>query len=233
VPFSVNAATGDERTCGMTATLAGLAAGLDAGDADQVGAGVARVLLLYAVAFGWGGIPAIYMGDEVGLGDDEGYGADPARAADSRWRHRPALDEALVARRSDPTTPAGAIWAGMVRLGAARRACRALHGAGSVEPVDSGHPSVFAWWRRHPRFGAMLGLANVSATPASASPDLWTLLDADPGSGTGAGSVGGAVVDLLDLDAPTSPDLLALRGYGVRWLTADAEYRTSPAVPPA
>ena len=48
-----------------------------------------RILLLYAVAFAHGGLPLIYMGDELGLLNDATYLDDPHKADDNRWMHRP------------------------------------------------------------------------------------------------------------------------------------------------
>src|SRR5262245_11186518 len=62
--FQPDEATGEARTSGMTASLAGL----DAGGDDELA--IRRVLLLYAVAFAHGGLPLICMGDELGLGHD-------------------------------------------------------------------------------------------------------------------------------------------------------------------
>ena len=215
VPFSSNPFTGDERTCGMASTLAGVATGITAGDPGQVNQGIARLLLLYGLAFGFGGVPMIYMGDEIGLGDDENYGLDPARTGDSRWRHRPTMDDAWMADRHDLGTVAGAVWAGFRRLVCARKSCRALHGTGTVEVLASGDPSVFAWVRRHPRFGSVLGLANVSEGIVYASPSVLGVLDLAP------------ITDLLD---PEATDVLRLKPFGTRWLSADRAYRTAPAV---
>ncbi len=212
--FSANPQTGDERTCGMASTLSGVAAGLEAGDDVQVDNGIARLLLLYALAFGFGGVPMIYMGDELGLGDDKRHQLDPQRAGDSRWNHRPAMDEDRVAERHDIQTVAGAVWAGFRRLAIARKSCRALHGSGTVEVIDSGDRRVFAWARRHPRFGPLLGLANVSDQTVYAAPALLGVLDLGP------------VVDLLD---PQAEHLLTLGPFCVRWLSGDRSYRTSPA----
>jgi amylosucrase len=215
VPFSSNPQTGDERTCGMASTLSGVAAGLAAADPVQVDQGIARLLLLYALAFGFGGAPMIYMGDELALGDDDTGPVGPVPAGDSRWRHRPEMDEARMADRGDPQTVAGAVWAGMRRLVSARKACRSLHGDGTVEVVSSGDRRVFAWARRHPRYGPMLGLANVSETALDVPADVLGALDLRP------------ITDLLD---PHATDLLRLGPLAVRWLSADATYRTAPAV---
>ena len=47
---------------------------------------------MYAVAFSFGGIPLIYMGDELAMRNDPGWAGDPAHAHDNRWMHRPLMD---------------------------------------------------------------------------------------------------------------------------------------------
>ena len=214
VPFSSNPRTGDERTCGMTAALCGIAAGLAADDEVEVARGIDRLVLLYGLAFGYGGIPMVYMGDELGQGDDLGYLDDPLTAGDSRWRHRPRLDLDAVARHHDASSVAGRVWPRLRALVEARRACPPLHGAAASIPVGSGHASVFAWVRRHPRHGTLLGLANVSGAPARTSPGV---LDHARGP---------AARDVLD---ESSADLTALGPYQVRWITPDATHRALPA----
>ena len=215
VPFSSNPMTGDERTCGMASTLAGIAAGLQASDPFLVDQGIGRLLFLYAIVFAFGGVPMIYMGDELGLGDAEDYRLDPERAGDSRWRHRPTMDDNWAADRHDPSTVAGKVWAGFQRLAAARKSCMALHGAGTAEVLASGDSAVFAWLRRHPRYGSVLGLANVTETGVYASPSVLASLDLAP------------IVDLLE---PHATNLLYLDPFRVRWLSADWVYRTAPTV---
>jgi amylosucrase len=213
--FSVNPLTGDERTSGMTSALSGIASGLETANPEQTRLGVDRLLLLYALAFGFGGVPMVYMGDEIGLGDDRDYAADPAHAGDSRWRHRPRMNDTLRAARHDPATTPGAVWAGLRHLVEVRKRSRVLHGAGTVAVLASGDPGVFAWVRRHARFGSMLGVANIRSTPTRLPVGLLTGLDGLP-------------VDLLD---GPGADVTILRPFGVRWLTADSGYRTAPAVP--
>ena len=128
--FQVDARTGDARTSGTAASLAGLEAALERGDAVAEELAVRRVLLLYAVAFAHGGLPLIYMGDELGLRNDDEWEADPDRREDNRWMHRPPMDWEAAERRHDPASVEGRLWAGLRRLVAARRATRAVHAQG-------------------------------------------------------------------------------------------------------
>jgi hypothetical protein len=79
--------------------------------------------------------------------------------------------------------------------------------------VPSGHEAVFAWLRRHDRYGAMLGLANVSIHAAHLPLRILEPL----GQRT--------VVDVL---APDTGGLLRLEPFQVRWLTADTTFRPLP-----
>jgi amylosucrase len=147
--FQPDPITGEARTSGTAASLAGLEAALEAGDEPGVELAVRRILVLYAVAFAHGGVPAIYMGDELGLRNDPRWAAEPAHREDNRWMHRPLMDWAAAERRHDPGSVEGRLWAGFRRLVEARRRTRAVHARGRVEPVWSGNDHVFALRREH------------------------------------------------------------------------------------
>ena len=54
-----------------------------------------RILLLYGVALSIGGIPLIYLGDELATLNDYSFRADPTKADDSRWAALEELRERL------------------------------------------------------------------------------------------------------------------------------------------
>ena len=124
-------------------------------------------MLLHAVIYAWGGVPLVYMGDELAQGNDEGYRLDPALAADNRWMHRPYFDEAAASRRHDPATVEGRVFGWMVALAAARRNLAALHAAAESAVLDVDSPHVLAWCRRHPRSGWFVGMVNMAEHPVS------------------------------------------------------------------
>ncbi|TYC99948.1 amylosucrase [Arthrobacter echini] len=143
IPFQDNPRTGDARISGTTASLAGLESVPDAG-AD--GAGVARVLLAHAIILSTGGIPLLYLGDEVGQLNDHTYLAYPAKAADSRWVGRPAYPEDRYAERTDPTTEAGAIFRGLMHLIDVRTQTPEFAG-GRLLPFHTNNPHVLGYQR--------------------------------------------------------------------------------------
>ncbi|MGZ4276593.1 MAG: alpha-amylase family protein [Solirubrobacteraceae bacterium] len=150
---------GEARISGTAASLAGIE--------DDPELGVRRVLLLYAVAFAHGGLPLIYMGDELGLTNDFSWREDPDRADDNRWMHRPTMDWDAAERRHDPAGVEGRLWAGMRALVALRRATRAVHAQGTGEPFWTGNDHVFGLRREHAGERLTL-LANFSEHPQTA-----------------------------------------------------------------
>ncbi len=172
--FQENEVTGDARVSGSAASLCGIEAALETGDDAALDAGVRRLVLLYSVAYAYGGIPLLYMGDELAMRNDAGYLADPALAPDNRWMHRPPMDWDAAARRRDPATLEGRVWREIHRLGEVRRAQLALRGGVESAVVDAGSDAVLVWRRKHPRSGTFVGLANFSPSPRAVDADTVT-----------------------------------------------------------
>ena len=166
--FQDNPLTGDARTSGMAASLCGLEAALEAGDPAEVTAALRRLESMYAIVFSFGGLPLIYMGDELAMPSDPGWAADPAHAHDNRWMHRPRMDWGLAGRRHDPDTPEGRAFAAIRRLAEARRSLLALRAGGSTEILPTPNRCVLAYRRAHPRSAPFLSLTNFSDVTQSA-----------------------------------------------------------------
>ncbi len=162
LPFQENPRTGDARISGTAASLAGLEQAVHDRSPEETELSVRRILLLYGVALTIGGIPLLYLGDEVGALNDYGYRADPTKEDDSRWVHRPATDWARVGRRDDPTTVEGRVYGGLRRLITMRRGTPAL-ADGALEVVETGNGHVFGYARHHDD-GRPLILANFAET---------------------------------------------------------------------
>ncbi|MGY3317036.1 amylosucrase [Arthrobacter sp. TE12232] len=159
VPFQDNPRTGDCRISGTTASLCGLE--------DGTVAAVERILLAHSVAFSTGGIPLLYLGDEVGQLNDYQYDLEAGHGADSRWVHRPHYPAADYALRADPETPAGAVYAGLRRMVSARSATPELAGTRLIG-FATNNPGVLGYQRP----GAetlILVLANFSDGPQEVS----------------------------------------------------------------
>jgi amylosucrase len=179
--FQANPRTGDRRISGTAAALCGLDAARDGGDEEQVAIAVRRVLLLYSVVYAFGGIPLLYMGDELGLPNDVHWADDPLHAADNRWMHRPPMDWVVADRRHDLGSVEGRLFAGFQEMATIRASLLALRSGTATKLVDTGNSHVLAYARRHPRGTTFLGLANFSDDPGEVGDDaLSRVFDARP-----------------------------------------------------
>lgn len=169
--FQYNPVTQDARISGTTASLAGLEQALARQDEREIDLAVRRILLLHSVIMTYGGIPLIYMGDELGLLNDHSYLSDSVKAEDNRWMHRPPMDWVKAKRRHDPTTVVGRIYKGLLRLIAARKSASMLHCLGLIQPLWTDNEHVFALSRSNP-MGHLLLLANFHETEQMVKADL-------------------------------------------------------------
>ncbi len=124
--FGENPESGDARIAGSLASLVGLEAAMERGDAAEIDLAIDRILMLHAVIMSFNGIPLLYYGDELGTFNDDSYLEDPHRSSDARWLHRPRLDDADRARREVPGSPARRIFDGLTHLIRTRRGVAAF-----------------------------------------------------------------------------------------------------------
>ncbi|WP_187366821.1 alpha-amylase family protein [Nocardioides dongxiaopingii] len=157
--FQHNPETGDRRISGTAASLAGL--GAHRRDPDGA---FARLYLGHAIIAGWGGVPVIWSGDELGLPNDPDWAAEPGHGDDNRWAHRPRVTGAALARRHDPATDEARVHSGIAHLMRTRRTLPQLHAGAPVEVLTDTDPGVLAVVRRHPS-GVLVGLYNVTTSP--------------------------------------------------------------------
>lgn len=172
--FQSNPLTGDKRTSGTAASLAGIEAALDHNNEQALTTAIDRLLCSYAIVFGFGGLPLLYMGDEWALLNDHTYLDDPSKAADNRWMHRPPMDWSLTqSSAGDPLTHdnvARRVNKGVRALIAARTSLPGLHASVSSEIMGTEEPAVFMLVRRHPS-GPIVEVYNLSEDPRNIRTD--------------------------------------------------------------
>jgi amylosucrase len=157
--FQFNPKTNDRRVNGALASLAGLEIALEKGDEREIDLAVRRILLLHNLILAFGGIPLLYMGDELGLLNDTSYEEDEMLAADGRWLHRPRMDWQVVEKRGDAGEVNGRIYQSLRQLIAARQRTDMLHAQAARIPVWTHNDHVFGLVRESAR-GRLLVLAN-------------------------------------------------------------------------
>jgi amylosucrase len=148
LPFQENPKTGDARISGTCASLAGLEKALREETETEVELAIRRILLIHAIILTIGGIPLIYLGDEVGTLNDYAYSDDPAKAGDSRWVHRPTTNWDRGAKRLDEKTIEGRIFRGFIRLINLRKSHLSFSGS-IMQMINTGNESVLGYLRSH------------------------------------------------------------------------------------
>jgi len=159
--FQFNPATGDRRVSGTAAALVGLDAAVAAGDEVATQAAIDRLLLAHAIVLGFGGIPVLWMGDELGLANDLDWASEPGHEGDSRWAHRPRMDWSVAGRRHVPGTVEQRVFAGTAHLIEVRTASHYVDASIPAQVLDASDPGVLPVLRRHP-LGSFLALYNVT-----------------------------------------------------------------------
>ncbi len=160
VPFQENPKTGDCRISGTCASLAGLEKALTEEGPEEVDLAIKRILLLHFVVMTAGGVPLIYLGDEIATLNDYSYREDPKHKNDSRWVHRPAADPVRYQQRLDASTVPGRVYQNLRELIELRKALPGLAG-GDLEVIDTRSGSVLGFARIH-QGKRLLILANFS-----------------------------------------------------------------------
>ncbi|EFO79834.1 alpha amylase catalytic region [Oscillochloris trichoides DG-6] len=210
VPFQVHPETGDGRVSGTLAALAGFEHAMQAQDAQQIDMAIRRILLLHSIILSIGGIPLIYIGDEVATCNDYSYVNSPTKADDSRWVHRISFDWNKRTRWEDPQQPEGIVYHELVRLIHLRKQLPALAG-GDMTVVDTGSSHLLGYIRQH-RGQRLLVVVNFSETPQDFSANRLRLY-----------GMGYQFQDLNSGMEVNAGATLLLAPYQFMWLEARAE----------
>lgn len=167
VPFNFNPVNQDMRISGTGASLAGLEQAHKLGHAEYRELALRRILLIHSIILSAGGIPLLYLGDEIATLNDYSYEQDPHKADDSRWIHRPHFNWIRAEDRADVTTDAGRIFTGLQQLIAIRQATPAFGGHESFY-FDTGSRYVLGFIRSK----QVAVLANFSEQTVQLRPEV-------------------------------------------------------------
>lgn len=139
--------------CGTAASLAGIR--------HEPGPGADRVLLAHAVAFSLGGVPELWLGDELGVLDDPLWSLEAGHESDPRWAHRPRVEQAMIDSRHDLFSISGRLYGSIRRMLQIRAAAPEFDGQ-SVIDFDTRSEPVVGYQRPGRDGSVVLCLANFS-----------------------------------------------------------------------
>ncbi len=196
--FQENAETGDRRNSGTFASLAGLES---AQGKSEIAAAIDRILMGVALMASFGGLPLLYMGDEIGLTNDYRFADEPAHAHDNRWMHRPKMQWGKL------SLPQAKIFEGTKHIISRRKAVASLAANNPTKIMDAGNPAIFSFLRESDD-GPLLGIFNFS--------ELWQNIPARFARNHGITNFHDA---LSDAKVATPKDELQIPPYGRVWLT--------------
>jgi amylosucrase len=164
LPFNFNPRTQDMRISGTTASLAGLEKADKLNDAAYRETAIKRILMIHSIILSAGGIPLIYLGDEVGTTNDYSYRTDPSKKDDTRWVHRPYAKAEKYEGRKDAETAEGKLFSGLLKLIGIRKNTPAF-ADGETRFIWTGNSHVLGYTRH----GLLLALANFAEFPQQVS----------------------------------------------------------------
>ncbi|MFW5691723.1 MAG: alpha-amylase family glycosyl hydrolase [Chloroflexota bacterium] len=203
LPFNYNPINQDMRISGTCASLAGLEKALEQDNAQYIEHALRRIILLHAMIIAAGGIPLIYLGDEIATLNDYSYRDHPNKADDSRWVHRPAFDWDRAAKRDDRSTPEGRVFQSLRHLITVRRQTPQFYDE-RTQFFDPHNTHVLGFVRNR----AVMVLANFSEEPQQLRREVlaayWQIPD--------------RVVDLVTGEPFKVSTLFTLESYSFVWL---------------
>jgi amylosucrase len=200
--FQENLLTGDRRISGTAASLAGIEAALISGDDIHLDLAIRRYVLAHCLVLGFGGLPLIYMGDELGLRNYYDFVDEPDHADDNRWVHRPPMPWDLADRRHIEGSVEHRIWHRLRHVITVRSSLPSLDASVESEILDPVNPAVLVFLRRFSS-QTMVGVYNM--TTESQKLPRWVV------------PLGNWAWDALTDETPLTDGPLTLDGYQVRW----------------
>ena len=200
--FQENLLTGDRRISGTAASLAGIEAALISGDDIHLDLAIRRYVLAHCLVLGFGGLPLIYMGDELGLRNYYDFVEELDHADDNRWVHRPPMPWDLADRRHIEGTVEFRIWHRLRHVITVRSSLPSLDASVESEILDPVNPAVLVFLRRFSS-QTMVGVYNM--TTESQRLPRWVV------------PLGNWAWDALTDETPLTDGPLTLDGYQVRW----------------
>jgi amylosucrase len=200
--FQENLLTGDRRISGTAASLAGIEAALISGDDIHLDLAIRRYVLAHCLVLGFGGLPLIYMGDELGLRNYYDFVEELDHADDNRWVHRPPMPWDLADRRHIEGTVESRIWHRLRHVITVRSSLPSLDASVESEILDPVNPAVLVFLRRFSS-QTMVGVYNM--TTDSQRLPRWVV------------PLGNWAWDALTDETPLTDGPLILDGYQVRW----------------
>ena len=209
VPFQFNPSTGDLRICGTLASLVGVEDAISQQNTLYEDMALRRARMLMGVLMSVGGIPLLYMGEELGILNDYSYLSNPDQLEDSRWVHRVAMDWDMVPGSHKHGAIQAAFTSMFQELVEARKKQTVLAGT-QIQVLDSPDDRLLVF-RRAQNEESLVVIANFSEQRIRLTPDFF-----------GLSGVRGPLKDVLNNSALESQSYI--EAYGLHWCQEGTDF---------
>ena len=158
--FMYNPKTGDGRITGSCASLLGLEKALELKNENKIDQAIAKIIMMHGIILSYGGIPLIYMGDEIGALNDYSYLKDKNKKADSRWVNRPKQDWDTISTLDTKETYHSKIFFALQKLIRLRKENPTFADNNNLVLYDNPNPHVFVYERTSEKTKGILVVCN-------------------------------------------------------------------------
>lgn len=203
--FQFNPSDGDMRICGTSASLAGLEKAIALQDEGCINDSIQRLVLIYGVCMSLGGIPLLYLGDEIGSLNDYSFNKIKGKKHDNRWVHRFSHNWALTEAAIEGKGIGAKVYNQLVHLINCRKKIKAFT-VGNIQLVETSSPSLLAYIR-YVENEKVLVMANFSEHKANATIDNNIKLSKE------------TVTELISNCQLSKDKIATLKGYEIRWIS--------------
>lgn len=146
--FMYNPKNGDGRITGSAASLLGLEMAMEQKTPHGIDYAISKILMMHGIILTYGGIPMIYVGDEIGTLNDYTYTQNQDHKNDNRWVNRPMHNWSLVSGLGiAEDNPSSQIYAGLKKMIGLRKEYAVFKDANDVKIHSSPNPHIFVYQR--------------------------------------------------------------------------------------
>ncbi len=166
--FNYNPDNGDMRIAGTAASLAGLERAIEENNERNIEHSLRRIIMIHSLIIAAGGIPLLYLGDEIATMNDYSYVDNPDKANDERWVHRPRFDWQRARKRTNTDSSEGRVFQAIQRMIDIRKVQPAMSADKQTLFFGTQNPHVLGFMRHND----IVVLANFGDSPQSVRLDV-------------------------------------------------------------
>lgn len=205
LPFQYEERNGYGRIAGTLASLLGLEKAAIEGNRLGMLMAIRRINLVHGVLLSIGGLPMIFLGQELGVLNNYRYLENEAQKSDSRWVHRLKKDWGFDQKRIEKPSSPGAMILNFFKQAVTIRKTQHVLAGTRLSVLNTGCPSIFAFVRGKGK-ERILVIANLSHFAEVISSSVFSAIGFNQ-----------SVTELLNNQCLSLADDIEIPAYGIGW----------------